>query len=243
WGDQRPSPTDADIRLRGITAQGLLFGPTNSLPIATAPLPGGQGWISVVASAPGSAIVAWGDTRNNPTNDVYANLATLQGQTLPGVARSYFVPQSGSLSTPSEGAAALVNFRTCPNADGTQVLRFNSRLKIVLRTEDDTPLIGVLPDSICMLFNGGTGVGTGLQGFTGVGDDSIIANYQFNELANCPDVRCIPADAATDSTGNTYMTLLGATPGSPGVATRDPNRKWGGYAGDVPIRVLGVQLQ
>jgi len=239
WGDQRPSPTNADLNVRGVTLQGGLFGPSSSLPVATAPPSGGQGWIAITPSVPGSAIVAWGDTRSPNNNDVYANLVTPQGITPPGVAFSYFVPQSGSLATPSEGVQAIANFRTCPNIDGTQVLRFNARLKIVLRTEDNTPLIGVTPDNICMLFNGGTPA----QGFTGVGDDSIIANHQYNELANCPDVRCIQADTATDSTGSTYITLLGATPGSPGVATRDPNRKWGMYAGDVPIRALAVQLQ
>jgi len=236
WGGGRLNPTEADVNLRGITAQGLLVGPSSSLPIATVPTSGGQAWISMIAAGPGSAIVAWGDTRNSPNDDVYANLATLQGQPLPGVVYSYFVPQSGSLTTPTEGANAMKNFRTCPNVDGTQVLKLNARLKVVLRTEDNTPLLGITPANICMLFNGGWPV----QGFTGVGDDSIVANYQYNELANCPDVRCIQADASTDSTGSTFITLLGATPGSPGVGTRDPYRKWGRYAGDVPIRALGV---
>ena len=31
--------------------------------------------------------------------------------------------------------------------------------------------------------------------------------------------------------------------GSPGVATRDPLRKWGMYAGDIPVMVLGFKLQ
>jgi hypothetical protein len=85
--------------------------------------------------------------------------------------------------------------------------------------------------------------GPPIQGFTGSGDDSLIANHQYNPLHNCPDVRCIQADAPTDSMGVTYLTWLGATPGSPGVATRDPNRKWGEYAGDLPLSALGVQLQ
>jgi hypothetical protein len=123
--------------------------------------------------------------------------------------------------------------------DGTQVLRFNSRLKVVLRTQDSTPLTRVDAANICMLFNGGTPA----QGFSGAGDDSIIANHQYNMLANCPDVRCVQADTSTDSTGSTFITLLGRTPGRPGIGTRDPLRKWGGYAGDIPIVALGVQLQ
>src|SRR5206468_2441840 len=103
------------------------------------------------------------------------------------------------------------------------------------------PMAGIPAADICVLFNGGTP--PPLQGFTGAGDDSIIANSQYNPAANCPDVRCVRADAPTDANGVTYITWLGSTPGNPGVATRDPFRKWGGYAGDIPVRVLGVQLQ
>src|SRR2546422_11250149 len=109
------------------------------------------------------------------------------------VARSFFVPQSGSVTTPSEGAAAIANAGRCPNDDGTQVLRLNSRLKVVVQASDGSPIAGIAATDVCVMFNGGTGTGGGLQGFTGVGDDSIIANFQFNQLGNCPDVRSVPA--------------------------------------------------
>src|SRR5262245_39811558 len=115
----------------------------------------------------------------------------------PDVTLSYFVPQRGSLSTPTEGMVALQNLRTCPDLDGNQVVQQNARLKIVVLASDGSPIAGIPASEICVLFNGGTPE----QGFSGAGDDSIIANFQFNQLANCPDIRCLQADAATDSTG------------------------------------------
>ena len=155
---------------------------------------------------------------------------------VPSTTLSYFVPQSGSLTTPTEGAAAITNARTCPNKDGTQVLRLNSRLKVVVLNAGGFPIAGIPAQDICILFNGGTPE----QGFTGAGDDSIIANSQFNP--GCPDVRCIQADAPTDANGVTYITWMGSTPGQPGVGTRDPFRKWGAWAGDLPLYVVGFQL-
>jgi hypothetical protein len=158
---------------------------------------------------------------------------------VPDVARSFFVPQNGTVTTPSEGAVAIATARRCPNDDGTQVLRLNSRLKVVVQASDGSPIAGIAASDVCVMFNGGTPT----QGFSGVGDDSIIANFQFNQLNSCPDVRCVQADAPTDAAGVTYITWLGSTPGQPGVATRDPFRKWGGYAGDIPVMVLGFKLQ
>jgi len=158
---------------------------------------------------------------------------------VPDVTQSFFVPQSGSVTTPTEGALAIANARRCPNDDGIQVLRLSSRLKVVVKASDGSPIAGIPASDICVLFNGGTAI----QGFSGVGDDSIIANFQFNQLAQCPDVRCVQADAPTDAAGVAYITWIGATPGSPGVGTRDPLRKWGGYAGDIPVMVLGFKLQ
>ncbi len=158
---------------------------------------------------------------------------------VPDVTKSYFVPQSGSVSTPTEGAAAIVNARRCPNDDGTQVLRFNARLKVVVLASDSSPIANIPSADVCVLFNGGPTS----QGFSGVGDDSIIANFTLNQAANCPDVRCVQADAPTDVNGVTYITWIGSTPGSPGVGTRDSFRKWGGYAGDFPVYVLGFKLQ
>ncbi|HMI30643.1 MAG TPA: hypothetical protein VK527_02820, partial [Candidatus Limnocylindrales bacterium] len=168
-----------------------------------------------------------------------ALLAPPVNANVPSTALSFFVPQSGSLTTPTEGAAAIANARNCPNKDGTQVLRLNSRLKVVVKASDGSPITGIARDDVCILFNGGTPA----QGFTGVGDDSIIANLQFNQLANCPDVRCIFADAPTDQDGVTYITWLGSSWENPGVAQRDPSVKWGGYAGDIPLYVLGFKLQ
>jgi len=158
---------------------------------------------------------------------------------IPDPSLSYFAPQSGPVLTPTEGAGAIANARTCPNVDGIQVLRNNARLKIVVIGMTGVPMAGIPADQICVLFNGGTPV----QGFTGVGDDSVIANMQYNPLAQCPDVRCVQADAPTDASGLTYITWLGPTPGSPGVGTRDPFRKWGGYAGDVPVYVMGTRIK
>src|SRR5881628_1333551 len=135
----------------------------------------------------------------------------------PDVTLSYYVPQSGSVTTPTEGTAAIANFRRCPNDDGTQVLRFGSRLKVVARASDGTAIANIPAADVCALFNGGTGANFGLnnQGFAGVGADSIIANFQYNPAANCPDVRCVQADAPTDANGVTYITWLGTAPGQP----------------------------
>jgi hypothetical protein len=237
WNDQRVSPSTTNVFARSVSSQGSLIGPSNSLSVTTTSI-SDAGLLTIAQGTSGSAIVAWPDARTGAL-DIYANSASPQGVTPPDVALSYFVPQSGSLTTPSEGIPAIVNFRTCPNTDGTQVLRLNARLKVLLRTQDNTPLVGIAPENICFLLNGGPPV----QGFSGSGDDSLIANYQYNPGWNCPDVRCVQADAPSDSNGVAYITLLGATPGSPGVASRDPTRKWGEYAGDVPVRALGIQLQ
>src|SRR5712664_4008866 len=145
---------------------------------------------------------------------------------VPDVTKSYFVPQSGSITTPTEGAAAIANARSCPNNDGPQVLKLNARLKIVVHASDDSPIAGIPASDICVLFNGGTPA----QGFSGVGDDTIMANASFNTTAACPDVRCIQADGPTDALGVTYITWLGATKDGLGNAIRDPARKWGMYA-------------
>jgi len=156
----------------------------------------------------------------------------------PDVTQSFFVPQTGSITTPTEGNAALVSFRACPNNDGIQMLSNNARVKVVVRASDGSPIPGIAAADVCILLNGGTAA----QGFAGAGADSIIANSTWNTDPHCPDVRCIAADAPTDAFGVTYITLKGSTPGSPGVATRDPNRKWGHYDSDIPVVVLGFKL-
>jgi hypothetical protein len=169
---------------------------------------------------------------------------------MPDPTVSYFVPESGSVTSPLQGAAAIASARRCPNDDGIQVLRLAARLKIVVIGTNTLPMAGIAPSDICVRFNGGTGLPSPPnQGFTGPGDDSIIATSFYNPLANCPDIRCVPADAPTDANGVAYITWIGHAPGDPpGVVTnqslsRDPFRKWGGYAGDIPVLVLGVQLQ
>ncbi len=162
----------------------------------------------------------------------------------PDPAQSYFVPQAGAVESPMEGGSATRYFRACPNNDGAASLPNSARIKVVARDVTGNGIAGISPADICVLFNGGTPqlppVG---QGFGGPGADSIIANSQYNMNPLCPDVRCLTADGPTDGSGTTYITFTGATPGSPGVGTRDPNRKWGHYDSELPVFILGVRLQ
>jgi len=150
---------------------------------------------------------------------------------VPDVSQSYFVPQAVSGST-LEGTAAIANFIGCPNNENTTQLTNGARLKVVVRASDGSPIANIPAADICLLFNGGIP----LQGFSGAGDDSVVANFQYNPAANCPDVRCIQADAPTDADGTTFITLHGVG------NVRDSGRKWGGWAGDVPVMVLGFKL-
>jgi hypothetical protein len=164
---------------------------------------------------------------------------------VPDVTQSFFVPQASSITTPSEGVIAMRFAKRCPNLDGNQMFAASSRLKIVVKASDGSPIAGIPASDICVLFNGGTPA----QGFSGVGDDSIIANFQFNQVNNCPDIRCVQADGPTDAAGVAYISWIGhAAADPPGqvfnqVISRDPLRKWGGYAGDIPVMVLGFKLQ
>lgn len=158
---------------------------------------------------------------------------------IPDVSQSFFVPQAGSIGTPIEGTAATRFFTACPNNDYVPFLTQHARIKVVLRDTNGNPVPGISAADICILFNGGTPA----QGFFGVGADSIVANSTWNASAGCPDVTCIPADAPTDQDGTTYITLGGSTPGSPGVATRDPSRKWGHYDSHMPVYVMGMPIQ
>ena len=157
---------------------------------------------------------------------------------VPDVSQSFYVPQSGTTASPAEGTAATRFFRVCPNNDGGASLPQNARIKVVVKDVNGNGISGIAAADICVLFNGGTAA----QGFTGTGADSIIANSVMNYSPLCPDVRCIQADAQTDATGTTFITFSGSTPGSPGVATRDANRKWGHYDSAIPVYVLGFQL-
>jgi hypothetical protein len=157
---------------------------------------------------------------------------------VPDTQKSFYVPQRGSVGTPLEGLQAYSFFRACSNNDGGASLANNSRIKVVVRDVNDNGIAGIAAADICLLFNGGTAA----QGFSGVGADSIIANAQWNQSPLCPDVRCVQADAPTDAAGTTYITFTGATPGSPGVGTRDPLRKWGHYDSEIPVFVLGFKI-
>jgi hypothetical protein len=164
--------------------------------------------------------------------------APAAAQGVPDPTRSFFVPQVGPVSNPSEGTVATRLFRVCPNNDGGTSLPNHARIKVVLLDSDWAPITGVPAEDIYVRFNGGTAE----QGFTGDGADSIVANSSYNPDPACPDVRVLTADAPTDVTGTTYITFHGSTPGSPGVATRDPNRKWGHYDSELPVYALGVKL-
>lgn len=157
----------------------------------------------------------------------------------PDTAQSYYVPQRGSVGTPVEGTSALTYFRVCPNNDtfpaGT--LAQNTRIKVVVKNALGAGIPGIQAADIFIPLNGGTLA----QGFIGDGADSVIANSTYSS-GQCPNLRSIEADAPTDAQGVTYITLAGKTPGSPGVGTRDPARKWGHYDTDLPIYVLGQRL-
>ncbi|HEY2924799.1 MAG TPA: hypothetical protein VGJ98_07505, partial [Candidatus Eisenbacteria bacterium] len=62
---------------------------------------------------------------------------------VPDANQSFYVPQSGSVTTPSEGVLAIQNARGCPNEDGTQVLRLSARLKVVVRASDGSPIANI----------------------------------------------------------------------------------------------------
>jgi len=158
---------------------------------------------------------------------------------VPEPSLSFFVPQTGTVAAPTEGTVAIRLFRMCPNNDASGSLPNNARIKVVLKDMNGNPIAGVAREDICVLLNGGTSA----QGFAGVGADSVIANSTWNTDPVCPDVRCIQADAPTDVNGVTYITFTGSTPGNPGVATRDPNRKWGHYDSELPVYALGFKLQ
>jgi len=181
------------------------------------------GWFPTTA---GNVSYAWSELYIAPINT-----------SLPSTLQSYFVPQIGTIASPSEGSTAIAQFRACPDNDGTQVLANNARIKIVVKDAAGVAIAGIPADEIFVALNGGTAA----QGYSGTVADSTIANSQYN--STCPDVRRMQADAPTDASGTTYITFRGATPGSPGVATRDPLRKWGHYDAKLPVFVRGSELQ
>jgi len=161
---------------------------------------------------------------------------------VPDVRRSFYVPQAGSTTAPLEGAStpnpSFRFFRACPNNDGGASLPNNARIKVVALNAAGEGIAGIAAADIWMLLNGGTPA----QGFSGEGTDSVIANAQFNQAPLCPDVRFVEADGPTDASGVTFITFTGSTPGSPGVGTRNPLRKWGHYDTEIPVHVVGLKL-
>jgi hypothetical protein len=189
----------------------------------------------------------WGDLDGDSNTSELINIGPYQtGNEIIGIVptssvivnptNSYFVPQAGTTLSPIEGPSAIAFATTCPNND---LLANNARIKIVLRNSSNAPLVGVAAADIYASLNGGPVS----QGFNGSGDDTLMASSAWQPLAGCPNTRRIIADAATDAAGVTYITWKGSTPGQPGVATRDRNRKWGLFAGDIPVYALGIQLQ
>ena len=95
---------------------------------------------------------------------------------VPDVSQSFFVPQRGSVGTPTEGTAAATVFRTCPNNDlfsfgGASPTLGNGRIRVIVKDVNNVGIPGIAAADICVLFNGGTTI----QGFFGVGADSIVA--------------------------------------------------------------------
>jgi len=166
---------------------------------------------------------------------VFAGSAPAQ----PDPTKSYYVPEAGSVPATFTGADAIKFFRACPNNDGGSSLPQNARVKVVLVTADDLPIVGLDAASIFVKFNGGTNV----QGFFGNGADSVIANGVYNTSPPCPLVQYLYADAPTDDAGVTYITFAGANPLAPGITDRDETRKWGHFDNELPVFADGVQLQ
>ena len=153
WSERR-SGTDDDVYARRVDAGGSLHGGVNGTVVAA--MPGDQIQTVIAGNGSGSAIVAWQDGRN-ASPDVYALATSPEGNGLPDLAQSYFVPQAdppqGGLA---EGTAATKFFRACPNNDGGSSLPSNARIKIVLRDTNGAPVVGLPAASIAILFNGGT---------------------------------------------------------------------------------------
>jgi hypothetical protein len=143
--------------------------------------------------------------------------------------QSFFVPQAGlSYAAPLEGTAAIRYFRVCPNNDQGSSLPLKARVKVVARDTNGNAML-IAADDMAILINGHPLLG-------GMGADEIVASYDFNPLANCPDLRRIPADHDTDASGVAYITLTGVD------GMRDSMRKWGQFDSEMPIYVLGVRL-
>ena len=160
--------------------------------------------------------------------------AALEVVPAPDSTESYFVPQA---VVPGmgvvEGHSATQYFRTCPRADGIQVLPNNSRIKVVVKDAGGNAIPGISAADVFVLLNGRSIP----QGLYWEGPDSIIANRQYNPAWACPALQAIYADSATNNLGSTYITFIGPR-GVP-----DSTRKWGHFDTEMPVYVLGTKLQ
>ena len=155
----------------------------------------------------------------------------------PDPALSFYVPEAGPVApggVPVTGAEAVKFFRSCPNNDGGSSLPNNARIKVILRNALG-PVAGFPADQIYIKLNGGTAV----QGFSGDGADSVIANGDNNTAPLCPNLRYITADAASDAFGVAYITFRGGNPLTPGTELRNSDRKWGHYDYELPVFANG----
>jgi hypothetical protein len=132
-----------------------------------------------------------------------------------------------------EGHDASRKFLTCPNKDGGNILRDNSRIKVVVKDSAGNGIAAISAADIFVWMNGRSVP----QGMYWDGPDSVIANSQYNPQQACPTLTAIYADNATDVNGSTYITLTGAG-GVP-----DSTRKWGVLDSELPVYALGVRLQ
>src|SRR5690349_17971633 len=128
-------------------------------------------------------------------------VAATSSADVPDVTHSFYVPQVGTVATPTEGNVAIRFFRGCPNNDGATSYPNNARIKVHLGNSSGDPIAGVAAADIFIKFNGGTAE----QGFTGDGADSIIANGTYNVHPTCPLIQYLYADAPTGVNGNTYI--------------------------------------
>ena len=159
----------------------------------------------------------------------------------PDPAQSFYVPEAGPVApggVPVTGAEAIKFFRSCPDNDGGSSLPNNARIKLVLVNSAGDALAGIPAANIYVKLNGGTDV----QGFSGDGADSVIANSINNTSPACPDLFYITADAPSDPAGVAYITFGGGDPLSPGTALRNSGRKWGHYDSELPVFVNGVRI-
>jgi len=185
----------------------------------------GQGSVWVPSPGPNGVSCAWfavEDIQPDPAQSFYVPQAVISGGSVVEGAQALGGPQATSGF-----------FGTCPNLDGSTVLRNNSRIKVVVKNASGNGIAGIPPQDIFVLFNAGTSV----QGFIGDGADSVIANTTWTPENKCPLLRTMQADASTDASGSTYITFIGAG------GQRDTTRKWGHYDFDMPVFALGTKIQ